>query len=95
MTDRKKPGVAFWATVALVVVLLYVASFGPACWITSRNSLSGDWLFVAYRPLVWTMENGPGLALDALAWYSLVGAADNWGWEIDLDGHFFQFGLPQ
>jgi hypothetical protein len=23
MTDRKKPGVAFWATVALVVVLAY------------------------------------------------------------------------
>jgi hypothetical protein len=34
MTDRKKPGVAFWATVALVVVLVaYPLSFGPACWI--------------------------------------------------------------
>ena len=31
MTDRKKPDVGFWATVALVAVLLYVASFGPAC----------------------------------------------------------------
>jgi len=30
MIDRKKPGVAFWAAVALVVVLLYAASFGPA-----------------------------------------------------------------
>jgi len=27
MSDRKKPGVAFWATVAVVVPLLYVASF--------------------------------------------------------------------
>jgi hypothetical protein len=31
--DRKQPGVAFWATVALVVVLVgYPLSFGPACW---------------------------------------------------------------
>jgi hypothetical protein len=33
----KKPGVAFWATVVVVVVLVaYPLSFGPACWITSR-----------------------------------------------------------
>jgi len=32
MTVRKKPGVAFWATVVMVVVLvLYPLSFGPAC----------------------------------------------------------------
>ena len=33
MTDRKKPGVAFWATVAVVVVLLYPLSTGPAAWL--------------------------------------------------------------
>jgi hypothetical protein len=33
MTDRKKPGVAFWETVVVVSIpLLYVLSFGPACW---------------------------------------------------------------
>jgi len=26
MTDRKKPGVAFWAAVALVVISLYVGA---------------------------------------------------------------------
>jgi hypothetical protein len=36
-SDRKKPGVAFWATVVLVVVVVgYPLSFGPACWISSR-----------------------------------------------------------
>jgi len=31
--DRKKPGVAFWATVVVVMVLVaYPLSFGPACW---------------------------------------------------------------
>jgi hypothetical protein len=42
MTSRKKPGVAFWATVALVVVLMaYPVSFGPACWIGSRTAEYG------------------------------------------------------
>ena len=31
-TDRKKPGWAFWTTVALSLPVLYVLSFGPACW---------------------------------------------------------------
>jgi hypothetical protein len=29
MTDRKKPGVAFWATVGLVVRLAYPLALGP------------------------------------------------------------------
>ena len=34
MTDRKKPGVAFWATVGLIVALVaYALSFVPALWI--------------------------------------------------------------
>ena len=33
MIDRKKPGVAFWATVVLVVLLVgYPLSIGPAFW---------------------------------------------------------------
>ena len=35
MTDRKKPGVAFWVAVPLAVVALYILSFGPACWLTA------------------------------------------------------------
>jgi hypothetical protein len=35
-SDRKKPDVAFWVTVVVVVVLALPISFGPACWITSR-----------------------------------------------------------
>jgi hypothetical protein len=36
-TDRKKPGVAFWATVVVVGVLMaYPLSFGPACWWFSK-----------------------------------------------------------
>jgi hypothetical protein len=48
-SDRKKPGVAFWATVGLVVVLVgYPLSAGPAMWIADR-----EWQPVAdvYWPL--------------------------------------------
>jgi hypothetical protein len=35
MTEsRKKPGVTFWTTAVLALAVLYVASFGPACWLT-------------------------------------------------------------
>jgi hypothetical protein len=51
MTDRKKPGMAFWVAVVVVVLALYVLSFGPACWITSRTG--GDHLLpTIYRPVV-------------------------------------------
>jgi hypothetical protein len=70
MTSRKKPGVAFWATVVVVVIALYVASLGPACWLTDRQALPhgpADWI---YRPLVsmgvFTHCNG------ALEWYGTL-----------------------
>ena len=91
MTDRKKPGVAFWATVGLVVALVaYPLSFGPACWITSWCNLDGGWIFVMYRPIIWVAETAP--VLDYFAWYSLAGAAKGWGWEIDVDAHIIAFG---
>jgi len=93
MTSPRKPTAGFWITVALVAVLVgYPLSFGPACWITSWCNLDGRWILVMYRPVIWLAETAP--VLDYFAWYSLAGAADGWGWEIDLDGHFIQFG-PQ
>ena len=45
MTSRKKPGVAFWATVVVVVIVIYAASVGPVYWIGSRipatNTMAG------------------------------------------------------
>jgi len=31
--DRKKPGLAFWAAVVLLLALVYPLGFGPACFI--------------------------------------------------------------
>ena len=64
-TSSKKPGVAFWAAVVVVVVLVvYPLSFGPACWITSRTdrylgiqnaNRAASAISVFYRPLTWAM----------------------------------------
>gem|GEM_PF-6477504 len=50
-TDCKKPGVAFWATVAVVVALLYVASFGPAVSLCYRARDCNHAVGIIYRPI--------------------------------------------
>jgi hypothetical protein len=67
LTDRKKPGVAFWATVVTVVVggpILYLASMG----LTYRlliltDDPSGGWRWdtfrAVYAPILWVYDNGP------------------------------------
>ena len=50
-TDRKQPGVAFWATVVVFAALAYPISFGPACWITSRTNIGARMVAVVYRPI--------------------------------------------
>jgi hypothetical protein len=63
MTDRKKPGVAFWATVAVVVVLVvlmaYPLSFGPASRLAQRRKLPEDAFVALYRPIGWLACCGP------------------------------------
>ena len=55
MTSRKKPGVAFWATVVVVVMLVaYPLSFGPACWYVARTGIHKPhpWFGFIYLPIV-------------------------------------------
>ena len=82
-SDRKKPGVAFWATVGLAVVLLYVASFGPACWIgTQTNGGRGTdlCLTVFYWPILQARHHGPNRLATVLDWYACVGTPNGWIW---------------
>jgi|SRR6516165_7911756 hypothetical protein len=81
MTDDKKwkPGVAFWATVVVVVALLYPISFGPACWITSRMNFGASAVPIFYRPAIWSMAHDTGVA-KAITSYSELGAAKDWHW---------------
>ena len=49
--DRKKPGVAFWATAVLVVVLVgYPLSFGPIFWLIDNGFIPHQPAYRVYRP---------------------------------------------
>lgn len=82
-----------WAkwTLAGVVGLpvLYVASFGPACWITSSINFGEPMIPIVYRPVIWAMR-GPKPIREAVFRYSLLSAADGWNWygfaQMDDDG---------
>ncbi len=69
--NQKKPGVAFWATVVVVVALVgYPLSFGPACWISSRTGIE---LSQAYFPIGWLLRRSPQPLANALGMYAWYG----------------------
>jgi hypothetical protein len=78
MTSRKKPGVAFWATVVVVVVLVaYPLSFGPVCWwFSPRIGLTRDCVVAPaiYLPIgrvYFSVEHG-GWIERTITWYATL-----------------------
>jgi hypothetical protein len=75
-SNRKNPGVAFWATVVVVVALLYVASFGPACWYLSREPYDHSFrrLFErTYWPIGRAASEGPKIVERSVFRYGELG----------------------
>ena len=71
-SPRKKPGVAFWATVVVVVLAAYPVSFGPACWLDSRIDTQTVDIGIPYGPLLSALEYVPG-SQDLLRPYAACG----------------------
>ena len=63
---------------ALVAPVLYVASFGPACWITSRLDVRGQTIPRIYTPVVRMWHRGPPLLVRTIDRYAELGSAPNW-----------------
>jgi hypothetical protein len=77
MTDRKNPGVAFWATVVVVVVLVaYPLSFGPACWLVTRSDDRElmEAFHRAYRPVLEVLIQLPEVLDGPIQWCTGLGA---------------------
>jgi hypothetical protein len=75
LANRKKPGVAFWATVMVVVELVaYPLSFGPCMWLMNHGCIP-SWVgdVPLYAPLGWLQERSAAFAR-VLQWY-----VDLWG----------------
>jgi hypothetical protein len=77
MTDeqKKKPGVAFWATVMAVAILAYVLSIGPFDWLVRHHALPFWALWAAdivYYPIGAIMKLFPN---SPIQWYLRL-----WGW---------------
>ena len=75
-----------WAKWTLSVVVglpvLYVASFGPWCWIVSHTAEEYPQIPVIFEPLTWSFKQSR--VGNAVQWYTELGAADGWRWHADV-----------
>ena len=77
-SDRKHPGVAFWATVVMVVLLVgYPLSWGPiGCVVTSNYEHLPAWAIIAltwyFKPVEWVGEYGPEWLQIAVSRYLML-----------------------
>lgn len=71
-----------WAkrTLAVVVGLpaLYLASFGPACWIASRLDIRGQTIPRMYPAVIRTWRHGTPLLVRTIDRYAELGSVPNW-----------------
>jgi hypothetical protein len=76
MTDRKKPGVAFWATGVVVCLMLYALGFGPAIWLTARGQLDNAVVEWVYWPVLWDLTCDETGLNAPIWWYGSIGVPD-------------------
>ena len=61
-SDRKKPGVTFWATVVVAVFVVYPVSYGPWCWALGKWGSNRSAIRATarlYEPLIRLSQKGP------------------------------------
>src|SRR5262245_20955652 len=59
MSEERKP---LWPWIVALLIglpVLYVASFGPACWMADKDYLSDRNVWLVYRPIIWTYWKAP------------------------------------
>jgi hypothetical protein len=85
MTDRKQPGVAFWATVVVLVALVgYPVSFGPAVWLTARGYFRDSTVQSFYLPILWSAAQAESLE-SAVTWWGTLGVPDGESVTLELE----------
>jgi hypothetical protein len=73
MSEQRK---SIWPWIVALLIglpLLYVASFGPACWASLRTESSGRLVGTIYHPIFWiALEKN--IARGSVLWYMGAGA---------------------
>jgi hypothetical protein len=85
MSDERKNTVWLWIGVAALLPVLYLASFGPACWISSRSGLGDDVVSKAYQPIMDARFDSLPFINMAVAQYARLFSAKGWGWGKRFD----------
>src|SRR5262245_50991401 len=86
MSDDGKPVWPWIVALLIGLPVLYVASFGPACWMTSRLDLGARLIPTIYKPIVVLTfptkdyEENPPIAR-LLMRYAELAAIDGWVWQ--------------
>jgi hypothetical protein len=69
MNNDRKPVWPWIVALLIGLPVLYVASFGPACWMFSDELVSYDHLSCMYRPLIRLTFHGPEIVQQSLRTY--------------------------
>ena len=82
MSDERRISVWPWAAAVLLgLPVIYVASFGPACWVTGRFNTGATALAIVYKPITGGRSWSEETVLTRLTdWYAGIGAPAGWGW---------------
>jgi hypothetical protein len=67
---RKKPGMAFWVTVVVAVLVGYPLTFGPACWLVAHDFLPLRATWLVFRPVTLFATHGPYPVKYTLFWWA-------------------------
>ena len=73
MSDDRKPLWPWLAALLLGLPVLYVASFGPACWVSARVPALHSGFDQVYWPLGWMAVRGPYIVRRAIWSYASIG----------------------
>jgi hypothetical protein len=91
MSEERRPIMPWILAVVIGLPALYLASFGPACWITSRANSGENVISTIYAPITMLMAHPLDRASRinaAIHWYSQAGAAPGWGWIAAVDENY-------
>jgi hypothetical protein len=73
MRDERKRHWSWIVTIPIDLLLLYVALFGPACWLWGHGWISNELMWVVARPAAFSIQHLPRELVEAFRWWATLG----------------------